>query len=148
MDLNLKENKWIQFGAESLLIVIVVYMLYAFFPKLPWWSIVFVCAIVAFGMNTKVPSFATGFSGIAILWGYLAYQKSSLNMDVLATKVGQMFSVGEFLQNMGGLTALQMVYITGFIGGIIGGMAAMTGALGRKAMVSKVIIVEEKPELS
>jgi len=139
-------KKLLQFGLETSLILIAIYfLLHALFPSAPWWTIVVICGVVAFILNTDVPSFATGFSAVTLLWGFLAYQANDLNMEILATQVGELFHVNDFLQGYGGNAATRMIYITAILGGIVGGFGAMTGALGRKVFRKKEA---EKVELA
>ena len=141
--MKILQNKYLQFGSEAFIIGTTGYFAHLFFSNLPWWSIAVVGGIVAFVLNTRVKSFLTGFSGGALLWGFLAYQLSSLNMDMLANRVSEMFMVNDLIAKTGALNATRLVYITAIIGGILGGFGAMTGNYGRKMWYKEEKTVED-----
>ena len=89
---------------------------------LPWWSI----AIVAFGVASFMKqvigkSFLSGFSGIFLLWAIVALWIDSKNESILSHKIAQLFPLGG--------SSFLLILITAVIGGIVGGFAAMSGAL-------------------
>lgn len=84
---------------------------------LPWWSI----AIGAFGVayfagNKSFISFLAGFIAIALLWSVFAFYLDFKTDSILTAKVNQLLLVNAFI-----LTAL--------VGALVGGFAALTGAL-------------------
>ncbi|MCW3073999.1 MAG: hypothetical protein JWP69_1068 [Flaviaesturariibacter sp.] len=92
---------------------------------LPWWSL----AIVAFLVGLLVPqsvgrSFLAGFLGIFLLWGVLAFLIDWKNEHLLSQKVAQLFKLGD--------ASFLLILITAFIGALVGGLAAMSGALLRR----------------
>jgi hypothetical protein len=92
----------------------------------PWWTI----AIVAFLVALLIPqsigrSFLAGFLAILILWVILALVKDMSNDSYLSARVAQLFKLGA--------ASLLLVFITGVIGGLVGGFAAMSGASLRPA---------------
>jgi hypothetical protein len=70
-------------------------------------------------------AFLSGFWAVAVVWITLAICKSIPNNNILATRVAHLFH----LPAWGWLLA-----ITALIGGLVGGMAAMSGFLLRKAL--------------
>lgn len=84
----------------------------------PWWSIVLVSALVGGIFNEHAGrSFLFGFVGVFLLWGIAAFQLDLANESILSTRMADIF---------GG----NMVLITALLGGLLGGMGAMTGTLG------------------
>jgi hypothetical protein len=87
----------------------------------PWWTI----AIVAFLVALLIPqgigrSFLAGFLAILLLWVVLALLKDMSNNNYLSERVAQLFKLGA--------ASLLLVLITGIIGGLVAGFAAMSGA--------------------
>lgn len=92
--------------------------------QFPWWISAVVAAGVCFFVPVKnTSSFVLGLTAFSLLWGIQAYNLSATNMDLLATKMGQLF---------GGFTPIQLVYATSLIGGLVGASGAMTGSTFRQ----------------
>jgi hypothetical protein len=86
----------------------------------PWWII----APVAFGVAALVPqrpwqSWVTGFLAVFLTWGAIAFWIDRENNSLLASKVGELLSVGD--------RPFLLVVMTGLLGGIVAGFAALTG---------------------
>ncbi|HIA69459.1 TPA: hypothetical protein EYN98_26160 [Candidatus Poribacteria bacterium] len=86
---------------------------------MPWWSV----AIVAFLIGFWKPingwkTFGSGFVGVGLLWlivaGYLHYRSNGM----LTIKVGQLIHLP---------SSTLMLILTAVFGGLVGGMAAVTG---------------------
>ena len=94
----------------------------------PFWSVVLVAFIIGlfFLHKNSRTGFFIGFLAIAILWGGYAFYLDMLNESILSTKMGNLF---------GGLPGLALVCLTGVLGGLLGGMGALTANLGRKLFV-------------
>lgn len=95
----------------------------------PWWSI----AIVAFLVAALIPqspgmSFLTGFIALFLLWGVLSFWISSSNEHVLAHKISLVILKLD--------SPYLLMLATAFIGGIVAGLAAMTGSFLRKKRVT------------
>ncbi len=94
---------------------------------LPWWVIGIVAAIAALVFRTKpVFSFLAGFLGIALLWGLYAGYLDGQNESILSSQLGQIFK---------GLSSMGLILTTALIGGLVGGLSAMTGSLLRKLVL-------------
>jgi hypothetical protein len=88
---------------------------------LPWWSIGIAALLAAILVNqTAGRSFLSGFFGLFLLWGILAWWISSKNEGILATKIASVLPLGG--------NALILILITGFIGGLVAGFAALSGS--------------------
>lgn len=92
---------------------------------LPWWSI----AIISFGVAALIPqrpvlAFITGFIAIFLFWAILSFWLSNNNGHILAHKISQLIinSDRPFL----------LILLTGLIGGLVAGFAAITGSLLRQ----------------
>ncbi len=97
---------------------------------LPWWSI----AIIAFGVAALLRQsvfygFLSGFLGIFLLWGLLSTWINLKNESLLSHKIAELFKLGG--------SSLLLIFITAFIGGLVGGFAAMSGSTLRPAVTSK-----------
>ncbi|MDX1943582.1 MAG: hypothetical protein SFU99_23650 [Saprospiraceae bacterium] len=91
---------------------------------LPWWMIAVIAGLLSYIFDLKTGvSFWAGFVAAALLWasyaGYLDYQ----NEGILSARIGKLF---------GGLPGAVLILLTGVVGGIFGGLGALTGSLGRR----------------
>ncbi len=92
---------------------------------LPWWSIAIVCFIVS-ALIQQHPglAFLCGFISLFLLWGGLSYWISDHNEHILAHKI----SIVILKKDDPNL----LILVTGLIGAVIGGFAALSGSLLRK----------------
>jgi hypothetical protein len=104
-----------------ILMALLSYFTQSFFP---WWSIGVVCFVVSYLL--KLPSgkaFMSGFLAIFLLWIGKAILIDQANDHILLNKIGVLFSHAP--------NAL-LIFITGFIGGLVGGMAAWSASFLNK----------------
>jgi hypothetical protein len=88
---------------------------------LPWWSIAIPGLIFGYLFNKKaLPSFGWGFLALFLLWGGQALYIHFANDGILSTRIAEMLSVG---------SPMLVVLITGIIGGLVSGLATLTGTL-------------------
>jgi len=88
---------------------------------LPWWSIVIAALLVAVMVKQKAGiAFITGFLGVFLLWGGLAWWINMKNEGILASKIASVLPLGG--------SAIVLILVTGFIGGLVAGFAAMSGS--------------------
>lgn len=105
-----------KFIIKTVLIVVLAFLMQMF---LPWWSIAFAAFFVNIIITSKgFSSFLAGFIALFLLWGVKAYLMDEANEQILSTKMAQLFSV----------TPTLLLLITGAIGGLVGGFAALTGS--------------------
>lgn len=91
---------------------------------LPWWGIAIVALGVAAIIHQKAwKAFLSGFLGVFLLWAGLAGWIDMQNNGVLAQKVASILPLGG--------SRLAIILVTGCIGGLIGGFAALTGSFLR-----------------
>ena len=107
----------------KILLSVVLIAILSFFAGLyfPWWSI----AIVAFIISLLIPqrpavSFLAGFAGVFLLWCLLAYFINAANNSVLANRIGSMLGIGT--------NAGLLIFIVSFVGGLVGGLAALSAS--------------------
>jgi len=105
-----------RFIAQFIVIAVIAHLAGMF---LPW----YVCAIVAFIAGYFLKSrqnFLAGFTAIAALWILNAWLADMSSSSTLPLRVAQIL----------GLQSVGLVYLlTGIVGGLVGGFAAMSGAM-------------------
>jgi len=95
------------------------------FTTLPWWSFVITSFLVAMGIHQKSgKAFLSGFLGLFILWTLLAIIKDFSNEHILAIKVAKILPLGG--------SYWILIFVTGLIGGLVSGWAAISGSTARK----------------
>lgn len=90
---------------------------------MPWWGLAPIAFIVSWIF--RLPGLGAFFSGLiagALLWGSAAYFPDAANGSALSAKVGQIFQ---------GISSSGLLYVTALIGGLLGGMGALTGQWAR-----------------
>jgi hypothetical protein len=88
---------------------------------LPWWSIALAGLLVGFLTNEKAgAAFGWGFLALFLLWSGQAFYINIANDGVLTGRIATMLNVG---------SPYLVILATGIVGGIVGGLATMTGAL-------------------
>jgi hypothetical protein len=105
------------------LLSVLLIIVFAFIAGLylPWWCIAlisfFVLLIIPQGIGT---SFLAGFLSIFLLWAGLALIIDIRNESILSQKIASLFSLGE--------ASFLLILITGLLGGLVAGFAAMSGS--------------------
>jgi hypothetical protein len=112
-------------GGAVLLLGILTQLLF------PWW----VSAIAAFWVGLWVAdsagkSYAYGFAAMFLMWSVYAGIQSSANGGLITAAFSNVFG--------GKISGGQLIGVTGFIGGIVGGFSAMTGTLLRQIFQKEV----------
>lgn len=94
----------------------------------PWWGVVAVVpfAVAAWRARSAGGAFGAGFLSIALLWLLVAGWQSHANDHLLAGRMAQVLPLG-------GSTGLLLV-VTALLGGLVGGISAWAGYLGRRAL--------------
>ncbi len=102
----------------SLAILVFAFLLNLF---LPWWSIALPGLLFGYLFNKEGgSSFGWGFLALFILWGGQALYIHFANDAILSTRIAEMLQVG---------SPLVVVLVTAIIGGIVSGLATLTGAV-------------------
>jgi hypothetical protein len=90
----------------------------------PWWAIAITSFIVAVAIHQNgLAAFLSGFLGLALLWGITAVLIDFMNNHLLATKIASVLPLGG--------SVVLLILVTAFVGGLVGGFAAMTGSFLR-----------------
>jgi hypothetical protein len=110
------------------LVAIILTALLAFISGLflPWWGIAVTSLLVALLVHQKAgKAFFAGFLGVFLLWAGLAYWIDMKNNGVLSKKIASVLPLGG--------NAILLIIVTGFIGGLVAGFAAMSGSFLRSS---------------
>jgi hypothetical protein len=96
----------------------------------PWWGI----AIAAFLVAVIIPqkwgtAFLAGFLGILVLWMAYAWWIDMKNNGVLAQRMAVLLPLGG--------SRVLLILVTGIVGGLVGGFAAMSGSFLRTSPAKK-----------
>lgn len=109
---------FIKFCTATILTALFSFSCVLFFP---WWAIAisaFVVAIVV--KQNSLYSFLSGFIALFLSWGIHALIIDTKNNHLLATKVAGILKLGE--------SSFPILVLTAFIGGLIGGLGALTAS--------------------
>jgi hypothetical protein len=107
---------------KSLLALLVLNAILQYF--LPWYIMVPVgVAIGYFGGLSRWGAFGAGFLSMFLLWvGYALYLDNA-NNHILSTKVAQILAA------LTGGTGIGLLLLTGVVGGLVSGLATLSGKL-------------------
>ena len=110
-----------------MLFLIILILSFASGYFLPWWVVAIAAFLAAlFIGKTSGQSFFSGFSAVFVVWAVLALFKSVPNDHILASRVVQLFPLPN--------NWIWLLAVTALIGGLVGGMAALSGVLVKKAL--------------
>lgn len=88
---------------------------------LPWWGIAIVAFLIAAIIHQKAgKAFLAGLLGVFLLWAGLAWWIDMKNNSVLSHKIAGILPLGG--------NSILLILVTGLVGGLVGGFAAMTGS--------------------
>lgn len=91
----------------------------------PWWSIAIAAfAVAAFISQKPLAAFAAGFLSVFLLWVFLALAIDMNNDHLLSMKISALL----FKSSSHAL----IMTVTGLIGGLVAGFAALSGSFLRK----------------
>lgn len=94
---------------------------------LPWWTIAIAGFAVAYFMKqNSLPAFFAGFAAVFILWVVYAYLLSAANDHLLVKKVA------ELMKALTKQNTAALYIITGTVGGLLSGVAAVSGSQAAK----------------
>lgn len=108
-------------------IILTALLAFALSLRFDWWMVAVAGFIVAFAMPQKPgKALLAGFLGIFLLWGILAFWIKTQGGDIIAGQVANILPLGG--------NQMVLILVTGFIGGLVGASAALTGTYGRKLL--------------
>jgi hypothetical protein len=88
---------------------------------LPWWFFALAaCLISALIPQRPFLAFLSGFLALFLLWGGLAWGIDTANNSILSGKIAQILPLGG--------SSFLLILVTGFIGALVGGGAALAGS--------------------
>lgn len=112
-----------------LLILAILFSAFLLNLIFPWWSIVFPGLFFGYAFRKKAAfSFLGGFSALFLLWGGQALATHLGNDGILSTRIAEMLQVG---------SPYAVILITGILGGLVSGLATVTGSWIRSAFNNK-----------
>lgn len=115
-----------KFIFSFLLQAVLGYAITLFFP---WWSVVIVAFVIGFIFKTKKwVAFLAGFVAMSALWAGYATFMDIQNDAILSQKVANLFTLSN---------SYYLIYLTGIIGGLLGGMGSLTGRLFRDLFIQE-----------
>src|SRR2546425_4258955 len=89
-----------------------------------WWSFAVTSFIVAIAVHQNAAkAFLTGFIGLSLLWGFHASIIDNANDHILSQKVAYILPLNG--------SSISLIWITSIIGGLVSGLAALTGSFAR-----------------
>lgn len=101
--------------------ILIVILSFAACLYLPWWSIAIVAFVVSACIRQKpVAAFFAGFLGLFLLWSILSLYISVNNDHILAQRMSML------ILKTG--SPYLLIFATGLIGGLVAGLAALTGS--------------------
>ena len=88
---------------------------------LPWWGIAIASLLVAILVHQQAgKAFLAGLLGVTLLWAGLVWIITIKNNNILAGKIATVLPLSG--------NTLLLILLTGFVGGLVSGFAAMTGS--------------------
>ena len=88
---------------------------------LAWWGFAFAAALVTILIPLRAGwAFLSGFAGVFLLWGLLAFLADHNNGHILSNRMAGLLHFG---------SSYLVILATALIGALIGGFAALTGSL-------------------
>ena len=103
---------------QIIVILIVNFLLQTF---LPWWTMAIGTFIIGYVFaHSGWKSFLTGFIGVSLLWFAMSFYIDQASHSILSEKVARLFPTQ---------TIPLLFVLTSMIGGLVGGMASLTGSV-------------------
>lgn len=96
---------------------------YIFELFLPWYSVAFIALVFGYLLDSE-SNFFGGFLGVALLWGIKIFMITSSSSVDLASKVALIMDPIK--------EKWILILVTLILGGLVGGLACVTGASARK----------------
>ena len=91
---------------------------------LPWWGIAIPALLVAIVIPQKAgKAFLSGLLGVFLLWAAIAFWIDMKNESVLSHRMASVLPLGG--------STIMLILLTGMVGGLVAGFAAMSGSFLR-----------------
>lgn len=105
-------------------VILIAGLSYFFELFLPWWSVVICAFLIGVIMPTKgVNDFLSGFLGVGLLWLFFAFMIDFDTDSILTSQIAPLLNLNN---------ALVVIAVTGLLGGIVGGLATLSGSQLRR----------------
>ncbi len=112
-----------------MLVLLVFVLVFAAGFGLPWWVMAAICfSAAAWRAQSGTQAFWSPLFSVFAAWVLLSIIQSAPNSHMLATRVAALFHLPNWMALMA---------LTGFIGGLTGGFAGLSGYLVKRLFVSK-----------
>lgn len=93
----------------------------------PWWAVAIIAFVASLYAGKKpAQAFWSGFGAVFIVWVVLCLVKSIPNDHILAARMATLFGLPHWTL---------LLFVTALVGGLIGGMSALSGFLVRRLFV-------------
>lgn len=103
---------------------------------LPWWTVGICAAAVAMGLPlNKFAAFLGGFTAISLLWMIAATVIDVRTNAILSAKIAPL---------LGFQSSITLILLTGWVGGMVGGMSALSGQQLRILLAPKESIRDKR----
>lgn len=105
----------------------------------PWWIIAVAAFIVAALIpQSRFKAFICAFLALFLLWGGQAVLRDTKNEHLLSAKIAQILPFGG--------SYIALIFVAAFIGGLVAGLAALTGSFLRTppVVVKKKVVKKKK----
>lgn len=97
---------------------------------LPWWSVAIAAFAVAALIHQKAgKAFLAAFLGVFLLWAGLSFWIDLQNDGILSKRIANLLPLGG--------NSMLLIGVTGLIGGLVAGFAAMSGSYLRATVKSR-----------
>lgn len=97
----------------------------------PWWSLALVAFAVAALVHQKPgKAFLSGFLGLFLLWGGLAFWIDIKNDHILSRRVAELMNLGQ--------SSVAMLIVTALVGATVAGLAALSGSYLRSSSIKRL----------
>jgi hypothetical protein len=108
-----------------MLFLVILILSFAVSYFLPWWIAAVIAFLAAFILGkTSVRSFWSGFAALFVSWAAIALIKTTPNDNMLASRVAHLLQLPDWIW---------LLLVTALVGGLVGGMSALSGVLLKKA---------------
>lgn len=96
----------------------------------PWWGFAITSLLIAVFVHQKAAkAFLAGFTAVFLLWVGLAWWIDMQNNSVLSVKIATVLPLGG--------NSIYLILITGIVGGLVSGMAALSGSYLRSSKLKR-----------
>jgi hypothetical protein len=110
-----------KFAITTILIILLSFCSGLF---LPWWGFAPVVAVISVLIPQRPgPAFLSGFLGLFLLWGLLAWFLDAANNSILSAKIALILPLGG--------SSVLLILVTALVGALVGGGAALSGSYAR-----------------